>query len=546
MMTKRVLVQTLTRLEVPVAQTYEEADREIAALAAEWKCPVLSNDSDFYIFGLPAGLLPITHFLWEDVRKKGSYSYIPAKRFYTSSFCIYFNIQPQLLPTFAILSGNDYVKLQGTIWAQFAPADCEKSRRLEGLIHWLKNFHQPQEALEAAQRLMGAPAKVLESLSEELKEYQLLPSSLKDFFIHGKAPVPAVEKGVIPDWTQLPLTQARLPGDVLDILVLKRLNLSIAVEHQCLFSSNLTSRPLRQVMYGLLLGGGASTQVVERDRDGLQLTFVPVKPTTSGVSQQVQLSSLHEVEPAVRLQILLEALGVKEELLSLLPPQLRLPVAVTCCWMKRARPPPAQDLLKALLLSMNAGDTLRQKKGLQAEGQRRHKKADVGVAHAFNQWQVCLKDGIHLNQLLGFPLPEPEVARLYQGTLVHHLVHGMRMGQKLRLKTNQVQKKVYLDMLSVVLQFHSSEASQPSQTQIDKPRSRSPQDKLTANLKRLFLLSEDEDTDDELNHVTTVEEELQLDEELVVRTRFRTKDRRNRCNRLELARKQECRGRDIC
>lgn len=30
-----------------------EADREIACLALQWNCPVLTNDSDFYIFDLP-------------------------------------------------------------------------------------------------------------------------------------------------------------------------------------------------------------------------------------------------------------------------------------------------------------------------------------------------------------------------------------------------------------------------------------------------------------------------------------------------------------
>lgn len=39
------------------------------------------------------------------------------------------------------------------------------------------------------------------------------------------------------------------------------------------------------------------------------------------------------------------------------------------------------------------------------------KKLDLDVTHSINQWQLCLKDSIHLNQLLGRPLPEPQVAR---------------------------------------------------------------------------------------------------------------------------------------
>lgn len=45
--------------------------------------------------------------------------------------------------------------------------------------------------------------------------------------------------------------------------------------------------------------------------------------------------------------------------------------------------------------------------------QKNHYKSelDMDVAHSFNQWQLCLKDSIHLNQLLGYPLPEPQIAR---------------------------------------------------------------------------------------------------------------------------------------
>lgn len=39
------------------------------------------------------------------------------------------------------------------------------------------------------------------------------------------------------------------------------------------------------------------------------------------------------------------------------------------------------------------------------------KKSHVAVAHNITQWQICLKDSIHLNQLLGLPLPEPQVSR---------------------------------------------------------------------------------------------------------------------------------------
>ena len=138
-----------------------------------------------------------------------------------------------------------------------------------------------------------------------------------------------------------------------------------------------------------------------------------------------------------------------EASLNRLPPRLRLLVAVTCYWMQRAQPCPGERLLRALLLGVTNGDALRRQAGIKhkhvltaevslisglfsvitlsdkslcvcvcvcvcvclADLQIQNQKLDVGVAHAFSQWQVCMKDSIHLNQLLGYPLPEPQIAK---------------------------------------------------------------------------------------------------------------------------------------
>ncbi|KAM4568165.1 single-strand DNA endonuclease ASTE1-like [Fundulus diaphanus] len=199
-----VFRQTLARLEVPVAQCFEEADQEIAALASEWQCPVLSNDSDFYVFHLPAGFLPTSHFQWKEVKRSGSRSYISCRRFYNSSFCAFFGLQHQLLPAFAALAGNDYVKQRGIKWDQFVPKGRETNRpQLEGLLCWLKNFQDPQEALEAAVVLMGQLSEnkkeILHRLHVGMEEYEPRGSKLSRFFLHGAPPeFPALEEVIRP------------------------------------------------------------------------------------------------------------------------------------------------------------------------------------------------------------------------------------------------------------------------------------------------------------------------------------------------------------
>ncbi|KAL3056218.1 hypothetical protein OYC64_018831 [Pagothenia borchgrevinki] len=540
---KLVFRQTLRRLDVQVAQCYGETDPEIAALAREWQCPVLSRDSDFYIYDLPVGLLPLSDFQWEMVERRGSNSYIPCKSYYTSSFCIYFKIQRLLLPAFAALAGNDYVKphrLQaGVSWNQFAPAGGGNTGHMEGLLCWLQNFQKPQEAFEAALGLMGElsankKAEVMKGLNLGMEEYQLPPSALKKFFTHGIAPPFSTEVAGVPDWSRLPLIQAWLSPVILDVLLLQRMSFSVFVDLAAAPSAHLTARPLRQVMYGLLLGEGR--EVIERDREGLQLRLISVKTASTASSLQLSLQTLDKAEASLCLQVLLEALGVPEASLAPVPPALRLPVCVTCFWLQRAQPPADEEVLKALLLGLSSGDAFR---GALPPPRQ---KLDMQVSHSLNQWQSCLKSSLQLNQLLGRPLPEPPLSRLFEGTLVHQLVHRMRYGGKKRpfLKEDPCSVMLFEAIQAVLHQIPPQESHRTGED-----RQRQPLDDVTSTLQQLFPLEEEEEEEEEASSLGWVQEDLRLSELLSVKTRFRVKHRKNRSKNPELARKEERRDRDL-
>ncbi|KAG7255304.1 hypothetical protein CRUP_028024 [Coryphaenoides rupestris] len=353
--TKLVFGQTLRDMKVPVAKCFGEADCQLAALAKEWCCPVLSKDSDFYIFDLPAGLLPLDHFQWDVVRK----SHIPCKRYTTSTFCTFFNIDRQLLPVFATLAGNDYVDLKEIQWARFLPASRQRetswTARLEGLLIWLRRFQTLENALTAAMALMPnmSMMNVQAKVREAMKEYDIPGSTLMGFFSQGTTPkLPAEMLSCIPDWVRGPLARGDLSGDMLDVLVHKRKYLRAQVEHSSLPSSNLIPLPLREMLYWLLLGQGG--EVEEVYRVGLELTSVKVQPVVQGAAQTLRLDCLPQVDLAVRLQVCLGVLGVKKEILEGVPDHLHLPVAVTHYWLRRASPKP--DYLHALLMVMVQGE----------------------------------------------------------------------------------------------------------------------------------------------------------------------------------------------
>ena len=135
-----VFEQTLNDLRVPQVKCFGEADGRLAALAREVSCPLLSEDTDFYIYDLPEGVLPLAPF-WKSVKDSPASSEIHCKLYTTTKFCTVFNIDPQLLPIFASLVKVDHVKLRDVKLARFLPAGSPKMKfstaYLEGLLSWL-------------------------------------------------------------------------------------------------------------------------------------------------------------------------------------------------------------------------------------------------------------------------------------------------------------------------------------------------------------------------------------------------------------------------
>lgn len=80
----------------------------------------------------------------------------------------------------------------------------------------------------------------------------------------------------------------------------------------------------------------------------------------------------------VRLQVLLETLGVDESIATALPPHLSLPVCVTCYWLRSAKPKPNQQMVQALMLGIVYGELSR------LGGSR------GGAAYSTNSWVYIL------------------------------------------------------------------------------------------------------------------------------------------------------------
>ncbi|KAK2869643.1 hypothetical protein Q7C36_001514 [Tachysurus vachellii] len=456
-LTKHVFKQILRKLGIPFIQCLAEADWEAAALASEWNCPVLSNDSDFYIFNIESGFLPIDHFQWRKVSKlrHNSKNFIPTRSYRVLNLCAAFNrMNKYNLSLFAVILGNDYTKLDNSAFPNFSKFSTRPggTAQVDGVLVWLSQFPGPKEAIAALLSPLGKNRKsdsIQLAINQGMAEYRLRPSSIGQFFMSGEPQsVPPGPLQNLPAWTLKPLAEGKLDSTIIEVVTLQRVMLNPQVEDFELSSSSETSRLIRQVMYGILLctrlqkvkkdsrssGDEQQTDVEEYSRQEMTVTSSMV-PAVLPRGVVTHLDSLWEMPQQLRLQVMLEALGVSLISDSLhVPEALQLAVYVTCFWLKHATPEPRAEMFWALLTSLAYGHVSRDQAEdsepviLRFRKLKSQKLLDLGLAHALCQWQSCLKDSFCLNQLLNHPVPEPELARLYCGTLVHGITHELKRG----------------------------------------------------------------------------------------------------------------------
>ncbi|NXY18849.1 ASTE1 protein, partial [Atrichornis clamosus] len=475
LLTREAFVQALGRLGVPFVQCFAEADREIAGLANRWGCPVLSLDSDFCVFDLAGGYCPLSHFQWQSVRAADGPQacFVRARCFSVERFCRHFGrLDKSLLPLFAVMNGNDYIGLEALevffskvrLARGGAAGKGGKHLRLQGLLHWLSQFAEPAAAVDSVLKHLKKHQReeIRELLCTSMEDYAPSDVNLEDFFQNGRYDCEAARKADVPQWVLATLAKGKLAPLIINALILRSTFLRVQVENLQRPSAHSTALPIRQVIYGLLLRVSQNTEdaspskqtnelpiVCEFDRcqKTLKKTFVQAASLPPAFcDDRFPLDKLMEVPMSCRQMLLLETLGVKMSFLEPIPGHLKLPIAVTCYWLRCSEPKVKLNQLKALLLMIVSGELQRitdhpDPTILHAEDDRiayneflkwKEKKLqnddfDLDAAHSFCQWQCCLQMGLYLNQLLCTPLSEPDLSsRLYTGTLVHRLYQELK------------------------------------------------------------------------------------------------------------------------
>ena len=441
-----------------------EADEEIASLANGWKCPVIGEDSDFFIFDLKGGYIPL---------KKIDLGSEPprAQSFRIERLANHLGISRELLPLVASVLGNDFVSDDVH---QILCQDLEIDRPfyfekiLSKITNFLKTRGNTNSKLEdALQTVLDRVSdqdrhEVQKALERSIKSYKDCGTVLATYFETGEVPTSKHKSHATREtWVLEKIRQGLFPLIFMEVLAVGRKFLQPQVEDFDAPAADQCSLELRRFLYGFLGNReDGKTDVEEHYRSGKKLTQRTVQPrfqprkeeSTKGKLERTEvkrgeepvvkckvqsadhklrstghpltLATIPFVDEGERLDVVLSILESNTHEIRNLPRGDLLFVASVRYWIKHAQPRVHESHLRALLLCYV---TLAKGEHNQDVTTRLEEdEFDLAAQHNFAQWQCVMHEALNVNFVLQEPLPTPRIWSLYDGLLVQRLVRDFR------------------------------------------------------------------------------------------------------------------------
>ena len=415
-----------------------DADIDIACLAIHHQCPVLSSDSDFYVFPLPYGYIPYSRFYW-----RKPICNIVGELYSYQLFCKQFGIcDASLLTIIPVIVGNDTINpLDTKCLKELMPSDICTGRLIENTIKYVASFTTFESCLTALRKQKFF--SMIENIQQAYFEYFFLPLFQPRT---SSVTIARCEDGSrIPDFIMKKYRKGIFRPFVLDILWIHAICFNVALEDMLSESwCCLIGVPIRKATYGILCG--SDTCIVENQRCECTITYEAVERrgiahvTYNGV--KIPLPTLQscglELDKEYGKKILFGILDTTEENFENIPKNYQLLLATTYYWYKHCTIANKDVLLESFVLLIQLLKEHKIERYLSLRVL--HNPADplfpiASFAHAFAQWQSLYRDIHCLNELLQKPLELLRVSCFLECSFLYYLVEAvMKRGVSYTIK----------------------------------------------------------------------------------------------------------------
>ena len=409
-----------------------DADFDIACLAIHHQCPVLSNDSDFYIFPLLYGYIPYSRFHWRNAESNVIYG-----EFYSYQlFCEQFGIRDtSLLTIIPIIGGNDTVtRLDTEILSMIMPRDVHTGALIKSAVKYVTRFKTFDACLTSLRR--QKLFDMIENIQHAYHVYFFLPlfrprTSFATFAeCRDGSPLPSFILEKYRKGTFLPF--------VIDVLWIHGACFNVAIED--ILSEPWCCHigvPIRKAIYSILCGSDISISECQRCDYEMSYHGVEIVSTTHVVydGREISLPTLQycgsEIDAEYGMQILFGILLSRKEDFKNVPRDYQLLLAITCYWYKHCTINQKEILLSSFILLVQIFKEHKVEKSLSGRTLPNSTQPPFPVAsfaHAFAQWQSLYRDIQCLNELLQRPLKLLPVSDFLECSYLYSLIEAVMEG----------------------------------------------------------------------------------------------------------------------
>ena len=405
LLTKEVFQLLLKEINVPFYVVDGEADNVIVEVANYYGCPVLGSDSDYFLFNIEGGYIPIERFDWKTRP-------VSCEVFYMLSFLEEFAIKHEdlryIVP--AIIGNDCLARVYTDRLINRLVIDRNSVPSGQPVARVMMCLSQYSSVEELIQHVHGVPnAYELELNYHKAHETYNCTKQTDPESLLTSCVLKTAQGEAIPNWIVSRYRQGDFSRLSMNALVLTEAILKICPDAPGKASSFYASLLIRQKLYYLL----CIPAVVEFTRKGSGIS--PIK-----VDSRPVLAVSPQLPIPYPLEVLYEVLDCKLSLLEEVEDNWKLVAMAARYWS--ASIPPHTQLVEALIYchvvcyTQNAHlNRLRRKCSSSCDFKRSHKRKVA--LHAFAQWQCCYLDALSVNQLLLDPLKCISPALLYDGTI---------------------------------------------------------------------------------------------------------------------------------
>ena len=442
-----------------------DTDIDIASLAIHRRCPVLSNDSDFYIFPLQYGYIPYSKFHWSDPRNNKIY----AELYFYELFCEQFGIyDSSLLAVIPAIIGNDMIpQWDAEHRNKILPPDPDCSSLIENVVMYTASFTTLEACIHTLQKQqLIDPTAIIENIQEAYDDYFVVPCKFCKPLDVLQTNLECKDGSPLPEFVLKKFRVGEFSTSMIRILCDREMY-KIAIEDISESWCQLIGVPIRRAIYGILCGSDAFIKEHQRGENPLKYDRRQIKSikTVTYDGRKIPLPSLQScgmgIEKEYGKQILFGILNVKEEDFKKVPTHYHLLLAITRYWYRYCIISKKDILLKAFLLNLQPLATLNTTASLSKNKKPQDDKDSttgssikplfpvLSFTHAFAQWQSLYGNISDLSQLLQDPLILLPVSDFLECSCLHSLVEIiMKRGVKKVIEQNNLDQKLYLKFLS--------------------------------------------------------------------------------------------------